>query len=184
MKKLLIPALIILMATLYFGCSKKKTIVEFDVPYSFDLALPAMTSGTTYTLQSADVLTMINEKLASNSTNGNLVGEANITAFSLAVKTPSTGNLGFIRWVKFYINAINQPELQTAFKYNQQKAGEPSDTILITDKTTSLHINEANLKNRYMENSVYFKYKIEPVSATSPMTITAVTNVHFKSISE
>ncbi len=175
MKKIFISSVIVLVAALYFGCSKKKAYLEFDITYSTDLAIPTMTTGMTYTLTSPDVLTNINAELEKNNTDANLVGEAKYTQFDLAVKTPSTGNVGFIKWVKFYINATNLPEQQVSWKYN-----EGNDAISPTAKTTTLHVNDPNLKGRFMENSVYFKYKIESLSATTPITLTATHKIHVK----
>lgn len=179
MKKIVIYSLVVLVATMYLSCAKKKTNIEFDVVYTTDLAIPSMTAGMVYTLTSQDVLTRVNDELTKNGTNSDLVGEAFYTQFDLAVKTPTTGNLGWIKWVKFYINAINQPELQVSWRYNER-----NDTILPTAKTATLKLNEPNLKNRFMENSVYFKYKIEPVSATTAMTLTATHKIHVKAITE
>ncbi len=179
MKKVLIPTVVILMAALYFGCAKKKEVIEFDVAYSTDLAIPTLTTGVTYTFTSPDVMTAIGEKLASNGTNADRVGEVYYKDFSLAVKTPSAGNVGFIKWTKFFINAVKQPEQQVAWRYN-----EGSYTISPTAKSTTLRLNEPNLKNRFMENSVYFKYYLESLTATSPMTLTAMHTIHVKAISE
>lgn len=180
MKKVFIPGIIILMATLYFGCSKKKTIVEFDIPYSTDIAIPTYTAaGQTYTIITNNILTNINDELSKNGTNGNLVGEMKYTKFDVAVKTPTTQSANFIKQMKFYINAVNEPELQVAFKYN-----EKNDTIKPTDKSTSFHINESNLKNRFIENSVYFKIKLMPSYIPPSTTITVNHTIHVKAISE
>ena len=196
MKKALFPAIIILMAALYFSCSKKKTYLEFDMPYSTDIAVPTLTAGMVYTLTTQDVLTRVNEELTKNATNSNLVGEAKYTSFSIAVKSPTVGaSLSFIRSIKFYINAVNLPEQQVAFRYNENKICPPAgmlgsdcvdqiDTLLPGVKTATLHINDANLKGRFMENSVYFKYKIDPLYSVPAFTITLTHNIHVKAISE
>ena len=189
MKKALFPAILILMAALYFSCSKKKTYMEFDIPYATDIAVPSMTAGAVYTLTTNDVLTRVNEELTKNATNANLVGEAKYTSFSIAVKSPTVGaSLSFIRSIKFYINAVNLPEQQVAFRYNENKKNSDgsttNDTILPGVKTATLHINDANLKGRFMENSVYFKYKIEPLYSIPALTITLTHNIHVRAISE
>jgi hypothetical protein len=179
MKKVFISSVIILVAVLYFGCAKKKTNLEFDITYTTDLAIPTLTTGTTYTLLSPNVATNINAELEKNNTDANLVGEAKYTLFKLAVKTPTAGNLGFIRSVKFYINATNLPEQQVSWRYNQG-----NDTIKpITTPSITLNVNDPNLKNRFMENSVYFKYNIQSLTATAPITLTATHNIHIKAIS-
>jgi hypothetical protein len=180
MKKVFIPALIILMATLYFGCAKKKTVVEFDIPYSTDIAIPTYSmAGQTYTIISNDIATNIGDQLSKNGTNGNLVGEMKYTSFVVSVKSPTIQSANFIKQMKFYINAYNQPELQVAFKYNEKQ-----DTIKPTDKSAAFHINEANLKNRFIENSVYFKIKFMPSYIPPSTTITVTHNIHVKAISE
>lgn len=191
MKKLLFPTVIILMAALYFSCSKKKTYLEFDVPYTTDIAIPTMTVGETLTLTTQNIKTYISDELSKNGTNGNLVGEVKYTKFDIAVKTPTTAgtDLSFIRWIKFYINVTNLPEQQVAYKYNQSKTAGPNNTIINDtikpgDKSTTLHYNDPNLKNRFMENGFYFKYGISALKATGPMTITVTHNAHFKAISE
>lgn len=181
MKKYFIPALLILTAAFYFGCAKKKTNVEFDVQYSTDVVVPTFTAaGQTYTFISSDALTGMSSELSNKNTTADLVGEVKYTDFSIAVKSPTTATLGFIKSVKFYINAQDLPEQQVAFKYNQKK---DNDTILLTDKTTILHINDANLKGRFMQSSVFFKCKIEPLFATTQRTLTVTHKIHVKAIS-
>jgi hypothetical protein len=181
MKKLFIPTLITLVATLYFGCAKKKTNVEFDILYSTDIAVPTYTAANqTYTFITSDILTGIGSQLEKNGTNADLVGEMKYTQFSVAVKTPTTGqSINFIKQMKFYVNAINQPEQQIAFKYN-----EKNDTIKPTDKSTSFIINDVNLKNRFLENSVYFNVKFMPAYIPVSTTITVTHNIHVKAITQ
>ncbi len=180
MKKVLIPTVVILMAALYSGCAKKKTNVEFDINYTSDIAIPTYSAaGQTYTVISNDISTMINDELAKNGTNANLVGEVKYTKFDVAVKTPTTVSADFIKQLKFYINAYQLPEQQVAYKYN-----DAADPIAAGSRTTSLHINDNNLKNRFMENSVFFKVKVMTYSVTPPTTITVTHNIHVKAISE
>jgi hypothetical protein len=182
MKKALFPAVLIALAVLYFGCSKKRTYMEFDIPYTSTIAIPSLTANVTTTFVTAEYVTDIARHLEENGTNSNLVGEIKYTQFSIAATSPTIGTgstLSYIRSMKFYLEAINQPELQVAFKYNDK-----NDTIKPTDKTTSFHINENNLKNRFIENSVYFKVKVDPIYSTPPMTITLTHKAHVKAISE
>jgi len=180
MKKVFIPALIILMATLYFGCAKKKSIVEFDIPYSTDIAIPTYSmAGQTYTIITPDILTNINDQLSKNGTNGDLVGEMKYTSITVAAKTPSTQSVNFIKQMRFYINAINEPELQVAYKFNDK-----NDTIKPTDKSTIIHINESNLKNRFIENSVYFRIKFMPSYIPPSTTITVNHTIHVKALTQ
>ena len=182
MKKFLIPALLMVSAVLYFGCAKKKTNVEFDVQYSTDVVVPTFTAaGQTYTFISSDALTNMSSELSNNNTTADLVGEVKYTGFSIAVKSPTTATLGFIKSIKFYINAQDLPEQQVTFKYNQKK---DNDTILLTDKTTNLHINDVNLKGRFMKSSIFFKCKVEPLFATTQRTITVSHKIHVKAITQ
>ncbi|HWY09987.1 MAG TPA: hypothetical protein VN026_01620 [Bacteroidia bacterium] len=190
MKKVLFPAVIILITALWLSCAKQKTTVEFDIPYSTDIAIPSMTVGNTYTFNTPSVMTNINDELSKNGTNGNLIGEVKYTQFDIAVKSPTVGQtLSFIRSVKFYIDVPTLPEQQVAYKYNQSKTAGPNgttinDTIKPTDKSTTLHYNDPNLKGRFMETGIYFKYQIDPIYSTPPMTITVTHVVHVKGISE
>jgi hypothetical protein len=191
MKKAILPAVFILMTALYFGCAKKKTNVEFDMPYTYSVAVPAQTVGVLSTFTTTGYPTNIGDKLSSNGTNGNLVGEMKCTSFSISATSPTVGTgstLSYIRSIKFYVNAVNQPELNATFKYNEIKKNSDgtttNDSIYPTTKTTSLHINDNNLKNRFIENSVYYKVKIDPLYSTPPMTITVTQNIHVKAISE
>lgn len=181
MKKLFIPTLITLVATLYFGCAKKKTNVEFDVVYSTDIAIPTFTAANqTYTFNTSDIITGISSQLEKNGTNADLVGEIKYTQFDVAVKTPTTGqSINFIRQMKYYVNAVNQPEQQVAFKYNDK-----NDTILPSAKSTSFKINDVNLKNRFLENSVYFYVKLVPYYIPVSTTITVTHNIHVKAITQ
>jgi len=158
--------------------------MEFDIPYTSVIAVPSLSAGVTATFVTAETTTDIANKLKDQGTNSNLVGEIKYTSMSIAVTSPTIGtgsNLSYIRSMKFYINAVNEPELQVAFKYNENKN---NDTIKPTDKSTVLHINDHNLKNRFIENSVYFKVKIDPIYSTPPSTITLTHKVHVKAISE
>ncbi len=180
MKKIYISTAIILSVALYLGCAKKKSNLEFDITYKTDIAIPTYTAANqTYTIISNDIPTNINDELAKNGTDGDLVGEMKYTQFDVAVKTPTIQSANFIKQMKFYINAYNQPELQVAFKYNEKQ-----DTIKPTDKSTSFVINESNLKNRFMENSIYFKIKCMTTYPTSPTTITVTHKVHVKAITK
>ena len=180
MKKIIIPAVIILVTSLYFGCAKKKTNVEFDMLYTTDIAIPTYSAANqTYTFVSNDILTDISNKLSSNSTNIDLVGEMAYTRFDIAVKTPTTGNMTFIKQMKFYINASGQAEQQVAYKY-----ADVNDTILATDKKVSFKINDYNLKNRFSQSSVYFRVKFMPRTIPPATTITVTHNIHVKAITE
>ncbi|MBK7666939.1 MAG: hypothetical protein IPJ32_06005 [Sphingobacteriaceae bacterium] len=181
MKKLFIPTLITLVATLYFGCAKKKTNVEFDISYSTDIAVPTYSAANqTYTFNTNDILTYMGSELEKNGTNADLVGEIKYTQFNVAVKTPTTGqSINFIKQMRFYVNAINQPEQQVAFKYNDK-----NDTIKPVDKSTSFKINDVNLKNRFLENSVYFYVKLMPAYIPVSTTITVTHNIHVKAITQ
>ena len=180
MKKVFIPTVMILMAALYFGCAKKKTNVEFDIQYTSDVAIPTYSAaGQTYTIITNDISTMINDELAKNGTNADLVGEAKYTKFDIAIKTPTTATLDFIKQIRFYINAYQMPEQQAASRYN-----DPTTPIPAGAKTTTLNINDSNLKNRFMENSVYFKIKLMTYSVTVPTTITVTHKIHVKAISQ
>ncbi|MBP7808811.1 MAG: hypothetical protein KA163_05930 [Bacteroidia bacterium] len=179
MKKLFIPTLIILVATLYFGCAKKKTNVEFDIPYSYTIAVPSLTMDVPTTFTTPSFVTNIAEQLSKNGTNSDLVGEMKCTSFNIAVTSPTIGagsNLSYIRWIKFYVNAINQPEIQSAFIYN--------DNIPVTATTTALNINDNNIKNRFVENSVYYTVKIDPKASNPASTITVTHNIHVKAITQ
>lgn len=179
MKKVLFPSVIILMAAFYFSCSKKRTIVEFDIPYSYTIAVPSQTMNTTVTFTTPAYLTNINDELSKNGTNGNLIGEAKCTSFKIAA-TPTTAiGLSYIRSIKFYINATNLPEIQNSFIYSSG-----NDSIKPSDKSTLLHINESNLKNRYMENTVFYKVKIDSRSSMPASTITVTQNIHVKGITQ
>lgn len=181
MKKLFIPTAIILIAAAYFGCKKKKTNVEFDIPYTMDVVVPTHSvANETYTFVTNDLATSITSELDKNNTTEDLVGEMKITKFDIAIKTPTTQGLGFIRTAKFYINALNQPEVQAAYKYNDK-----NDSINpASSKTTSFKINDVNLKNRFAENSVYFKVKLSTYSVAPQTTITISQNVHVKGITK
>ncbi len=188
MKKVFISSIVVLAVLFYSSCTKKKTNLEFDILYSTDLALPTMTTGITYTLTSPDVITRINDELAKNKTNANLVGEAKYTSFNVAVKTPTTAGLSFIKSIKFYINATNLPEQQISFYYNEKKRSGTTvtqdDSLYSTTTNKNIYMNDFNLKNRFMENSVYFKYKLEPLYSTAARTITITHNIHVKAITE
>lgn len=180
MKKIIFPTVIVLTAVLYFGCKKKKTNVEFDVQYSTDIAIPTYSAANqTYTIISNDILTNMASELSNNNTTEDLVGEMKYTKFDVSVKTPTTQSLSFLKQMKVYINANNQPEQQIAFKYNEKQ-----DTIKPTDKSTSFHINSNNLKNRFVENSVYFKIKFMPGYIPVSTTITVTHNIHVKAITK
>ena len=181
MKKVFIPAVIVLIAAMYFGCAKKKTTIEFDIPYTLDVVVPTYSmANETYTFVTNDLTTSITSELDKNNTTEDLVGEMRITKFDVAIKTPTTQGLGFIRAMRFYINAINQPEVQAAYKYNDK-----NDSINpASSKTTSFKINDVNLKNRFAENSVYYKVKLSTYSITPQTTITISQNVHVKGITK
>lgn len=182
MKKVFIPAVIILITVAYFGCKKKKTNVEFDIPYTMDVVVPTYSmANETFTFITNDLTTNITSELDKNNTTEDLVGEMRLTKFDVAVKTPTTQGLGtMIRTMKFYINAINQPEIQAAYKYNDK-----SDTISpATKTTTSFKLNDVNLKNRFAENSVYYKVKMSNYAITPQTTITVTQNLHVKGISK
>ncbi len=181
MKKVFIPAVIILMVSLYFGCAKKKTIVEFDIPYTMDVVVPTYSmANETYTFITNDLTTGITSEWDKHNTTEDLCGEIRITKFDVAIKTPTTQGLGFIRTMRFYINALNQPEVQAAYKYNDKNDSiNPSSS-----KTTSFKINEVNLKNRFAENSVYYKVKLSTYSITPQTTITISQTVHVKGITK
>jgi hypothetical protein len=181
MKKALIPVLVVLVSVFYFGCAKKKTLVEFDIPYTWTMAVPAQTMDATATFTTPAYSTNIGEHLSKNGTNGNLVGEIRCTSFNIAA-TPTTSsgpNLSYIRSIKFYVNAQGQPEIQNAFLYSSG-----NDSIKPTDKSTALKINDNNLKNRFMENAVYYKVKLDSRSNMPASTITITQNIHVKAISE
>lgn len=181
MKKVFIPTVLILMVALYFGCAKKKTNVEFDIPYTMDVVVPTYSmANETFSFVTNDLTTGITSQFDNNNTTEDLVGEIRITKFDISVKTPTTQGLGFIRTMKFYINAVNQPEVQAAYKYNDK-----NDSIdPATSKTTSFKINDVNLKNRFAENSVYFKVKLSTYSIAPQTTITISQNVHVKGITK
>ena len=137
-------------------------------------------ANETYTFITNDLTTSITSELDKNNTTEDLVGEMRITKFDVAIKTPTTQGLGFIRTMKFYINAINQPEVQAAYKYNDKNDSiNPSSS-----KTTSFKINEVNLKNRFAENSVYYKVKLSTYSITPQTTLTISQTVHVKGITK
>ncbi len=179
MKKVLFAAVILLMAALYFSCGKKKTTVEFDIPYSYTIAVPSQTMNTTLTFTTPAYVTNINDELSKNGTNANLIGEAKCTSFKIA-STPTTAlGLSYIRSVKFYINAINLPEVQHSFIYSSG-----NDSIKPSDASTLLHINDSNLKGRFMENTVFYKVKIDTRSSMPASTITVTQNIHVKGITQ
>lgn len=185
MKKALFPVLTLLASVIYFGCAKKKTNVEFDIPYSYAVAIPALTKDVPVTFTTAAYPTNISDKLSSNGTNGNLVGEMHCTTFSIAATSPSALTLGYIRSMKFYVNAENQPEAQMSYKYNEKKAGSTwNDTIYPTTKSTNFHVNDNNLKNRFIESGIFFKVKVDPLATMPPTTITVTHTLHVKAISE
>lgn len=182
MKKVFIPAVIILVAALYFGCAKKKTNVEFDIPYTMDVVVPTYSmANETFTFATNDLTTGITSQWDKNNTTEDLCGEIRVTKFDVAIKTPTAQGLGFIRTMKFYINAVNQPEVQVAYKYNDK-----NDSINpATSKTTSFKINDVNLKNRFALPSVYYKVKLSTYYPSIPQTtITISQNVHVKGISK
>jgi hypothetical protein len=187
MKKAILPALI-LMSAFYFSCAKKKTNVEFDVPYTYSVAIPALTKDVPVTFTTQTYATNIGDKLSSNGTNGNLVGEMHCTTFSVAASSPTIGTgstLSYIRSMKFYVNAPNQPEIQMSYKYNEKKSGTTwNDTIYPTDKSTKFHVNENNLKNRFIESGIFFKVKVDPLYSTPATTITVTHTLHVKAITE
>ena len=179
MKKVLFPAVIILMAALWFSCAKKRTTVEFDIPYSYSVAVPSQTMNTTITFTTPAYPTNINDQLSKNGTNANLVGEAKCTSFKIAA-TPTTAiGLSYIRSIKFYINATTLPEIQNSFIYSSG-----NDSIKPSDASTVLHINDSNLKNRFMENTVFYKVKIDSRSSMPATTITVTQNIHVKGVSQ
>lgn len=181
MKKLFIPAAIILMTVIYLGCKKKKTNVEFDIPYTMDVVVPTYSmANETFTFVTNDLTTGITSQWDKNNTTEDLCGEIRITKFDVSIKTPTTQGLGFIRSMKFYINGVNQPEVQAAYKYNDK-----TDTISPgTTKTTSFKINDINLKNRFALPSVYYRVKMSTYSITPQTTITISQNVHVKGITK
>ena len=179
MKKVLFPSVIILMAALWFSCSKKKTTVEFDIPYSYSVAVPSQTMNTTVTFTTPAYPTNINDELPKNGTNGNLVGEIKCTSFKIAATPTTAVGLSYIRSVKFYINSINLPEIQNSFIYSSG-----TDSIKPSDASTLLNINETNLKNRFMENTVFYKVKIDTRSNMPASTITVTQTLHVKGITE
>jgi hypothetical protein len=179
MKKAFIPVLMVLASVMYFGCAKKKTYMEFDMPYTYTIAVPTLTADVTTTFTTSTFPTNIAENLSKNGTNGNLVGEMKCTSFSMAIKTPTTGSgstLSYIRSIKFYVNAPNQPEIQQAFLYN--------DNLPATAKSATVNPNDNNLKNRFIENGVWYKIKIDPKASVPASTITITKNIHLKAISE
>jgi hypothetical protein len=148
--------------------------------YSTDIAIPTYSAaGQTYTFVTNDVVTQINDQLSKNGTNADLVGEVKYTSFNVAAKTPTLAGMSFMKQMKFYINAYQLPEQQVAYYYN-----EKSDTIPASKKSVNFHINDNNLKNRFMENSFYFKVKYMPLYTHPATTITVTHNVHVKAISE
>ena len=179
MKKVLFPSVIILMAALWFSCAKKKTIVEFDMPYTYTVAIPSQTMNTIVTFTTPAYPTNINDMLPKNGTNGNLIGEIKCTSFKIAATPTTAVGLSFIRSVKFYINATGQPEIQNSFIYSSG-----TDSIKPSDSSTLLKINSNNLKNRFVENAVYYKVKLDSRSSMPASTITVTQNLHVKGISE
>ena len=180
MKKVFIPTLIILMAAFYFGCKKKKTNVEFDVTYTTDMVVPTYSATQeTYTFVTNDILTNISSELSNHNTTADLIGEVKCTKFDVAIKTPTAGSVSFIKQMRFYINATNLPEQKVAYKYNDK-----NDTIMPTAKSTSFKLNSANLKNRYMLPSFYYKVKLMTAYNPGSTTITVTHNVHVKGITQ
>lgn len=178
MKKIVLSFIVAFSLLLVFSCNKKE-IIEFDMPYTTDIVLPvsSFTAGTMHTFTTQSIWTRAGELFDAQGTNSDIVGEITYTKFTLAVKTPTTGNFNWLDQIRFYAQTEGQPELEVASKYD---AG--SDSIPHNAKSFDLKFTGANMKNRFVENAITYKIKLLPRNVPVTTTLTLTHNLHVKAI--
>ena len=170
MKKLLFLSSIAAL-TIFIGCKKSKqlTNISEDMPYSADVALPSIPGIDSISpppggmdLSAAPIPLTIAEPtyyqqfLTQYGTDSNKVISVTLKQLSLKITTPSSANFDFVDSVEVYLSAHGQPEILAAYRYNVPRGVDSFDLVPNSG---------VNLKNYFLQDSIYFRLDGHIVSA-------------------
>ena len=194
MKKItfIVASLALASLTIFLGCKKKPTVVEFDIPYTVDFTIPS--SSVSVNVQKdypvPDINTNISKWFSDNNTTVERVGEMTCTKFMLSVVSPTNQSINFIKELNFLINANTQEEQQQAFKWITVAQ---SNTLTALDMTkdytgssagaNAKGVNDINAKNYCTQPSFNLKARLTPsTTISSNVTLRINCTYHAKGI--
>ncbi len=192
MKKITIgiAGLALVSATIFLGCKKKRSTVEYDLNYSTNFVFSAGTVTTGVNYIWTPVTTNIQSSLDANKLNGNIVGEITCTAFNMNIKGPTGANVSVLKDYEFYMAAGTQKEVRVAYCQPWASGVVTTQTAISSTASTgtatpiTMQIEGTNLKNYFLESAVKVKMKTYPTATVSASTYTvnATYTVHVKGI--
>lgn len=200
MKKVIISSLLIVTGLVYFGC-KKKSIVEFDIPYTTDFVISASTTTPGVNYYYSDITTNVASHFEQNNLNSNIVGEYTCTMLELKVKGPGGAKLNAMKNYEIFLNAGSQKQVRFAH-ISPWMEMVPTQTIVSSsaisttispvimkldgfkkDEESGEISNSNNVKNYFIEPTVTMKLKAYPHNTVSTTyTLTANFILHVKGI--
>lgn len=141
--------LLVLITLLNSACQKEDELIQFVMPIDFNITIPAGPSDTSITsFPSGDLETGIQDALSSRGSNTELVNQIFLTAMTIELVQPGSGDLDFLNNISMHIGAPGSPNMKTAWK-------EP--VPLNTGNTVQLDVWDVDLKRHLTKEIIRFR---------------------------
>lgn len=138
---------IVLIFTVFFAqsCKKADSFTQFYMDYSTEFVVQSSVGiNLPFNMYSPNITTNSESTFENNDTRKDKVEEIFIEQLVLSVKSPSGGDLNFLKSLHLYLSAGSLPEIEVAWIDNH--TDDESTAIL-------LNTTDANLKDYIIEDS-------------------------------
>lgn len=173
-KKLLSKVTLVLTVISLTACEKLKDLADITFPVSYNTTeeVPGLPDnpivppgGLTTSIPTMAFETKSQEELEKNNTNSDLIQEVKLRELSVNIDKPSSQNFDIVDSIWVYLSGDRalSDEVLVAKKFGIQKGL----------RNLSMDIEDINLKNYFLKDSMYFRLKGHFYNA--PDTTTVVT---------
>jgi hypothetical protein len=139
---------------LFSSCESLKELTRFEMDFNQSITIPASTGiNLPFNIFTPDIETNSESDFSANKTSKDLVEQIKLKTLKLTVKSPSDGDLGFLKSISVYLSADDLPEIKIAWK----------DSIpLSAGGTLELDVSDADMQEYIKKDS--FKLKLNTVT--------------------